>query len=260
MLISNGLSLLLFADFNRFPGSRILTDRSWGDVVNDWAGKGETQMWKPCFSSFTDGSDATTFHTQCNQYNTTITFVRNSLGNTFGGYVRFTCHRVNVVSLHCGVLTHVRLRFVPTQAVGSWSKASCCATAGAYCKATDTYCVNHVADADFLFRLSPAAPAKYAPLFAIGQDPPPVCRVSRGRRTCTSASVHNYQFSDDGVFQAWGNHQIGQNNYRDLYLGSNPLGHGGYCKQGGTYQSGEVCGNGEWGDTSMEVYVMANEP
>eukprot|EP01046_Picozoa_sp_COSAG06_P028032 COSAG06_NODE_2504_length_6751_cov_103.337041_3_plen_155_part_00 len=49
----------------------------------------EGKQWSPCFSSFTD--DATTpstFHRQCEQYDTTLLVLRNSLNYTFGGYVR----------------------------------------------------------------------------------------------------------------------------------------------------------------------------
>ena len=219
-------------------------------------------MWELCFSSFTDdSSNATTFHRQCDKYNTTMTFVRNSLGYTFGGYVRLAmCRSVLDIVCCCSKWTLAYLLLCDRcwQAVVGWSKEACCATAGAYCQPGDTYCVNHVSDADFLFRLSPGAPSKYGALFKVGQDPPPQCvRGRTGRPVCTTdPSAHNYQFSDGGVFQAWGNHHIGQNNYRDLHLGGTPLGHGGYCNQGGTYHSGEICGNGAWGQTSMEVYRL----
>ena len=43
-----------------------------------------------------DASSPTAFHKQCDMYNTTMVVVRNSLGFTFGGYVRVP-YRVFVV-------------------------------------------------------------------------------------------------------------------------------------------------------------------
>ena len=72
-----------------FPGSRLIT-AEWGDNLNGWMPpKVKGKQWSLCFSSFTD--DATTpstFHKQCDQYDTTLTVARNSLNYTFGGYVR----------------------------------------------------------------------------------------------------------------------------------------------------------------------------
>ena len=49
----------------------------------------EGKQWSLCFSSFTDAATtASTFHTQCDQHNTTLTVARNLLNYTFGGYVR----------------------------------------------------------------------------------------------------------------------------------------------------------------------------
>ena len=45
--------------------------------------------WLPCFDSATDdASSAAMFHAQCDQYKVTVTVASNSLGYTFGGYVR----------------------------------------------------------------------------------------------------------------------------------------------------------------------------
>lgn len=75
---------------NHFPGSRImLSHATWGDAVNGWTGAPPAQVWSLCYSSVTDNHDnATTFHTQCDQHSRTVAFARNSLGYTFGGYVR----------------------------------------------------------------------------------------------------------------------------------------------------------------------------
>ena len=73
-----------------FPGSRIiLNNATWGEAVNTWAKEPAAQVWSLCYSSFTDNHDTpATFHTQCDQHNITVAFARNSLGYTFGGYVR----------------------------------------------------------------------------------------------------------------------------------------------------------------------------
>eukprot|EP01046_Picozoa_sp_COSAG06_P003211 COSAG06_NODE_122_length_23062_cov_43.568990_2_plen_96_part_00 len=72
-----------------FPGSRLIT-AEWGDNLNGWMkAKVKGKQWSLCFSSFTDDvTTPSTFHTQCDQYNTTLTVARNSLNYTFGGYVR----------------------------------------------------------------------------------------------------------------------------------------------------------------------------
>ena len=78
------------ADDAHFPGSRIIgNNASWGPAVNTWAKKPAAQTWSLCFSSITDNHDTpATFHRQCDSHNTTVVFVRNSIGNVFGGYVR----------------------------------------------------------------------------------------------------------------------------------------------------------------------------
>ena len=74
---------------SHFPGSRIVTNLTWGASVNSWANKTATQIWARCYSSFTDNHDtAATFHAQCDKHNTTMVFAINSLNYTFGGYVR----------------------------------------------------------------------------------------------------------------------------------------------------------------------------
>ena len=77
------------AEAVQFRGSRLIT-AEWGDSLNGWMpAKVKGKQWSLCFSSFTD--DATTpstFHKQCDQYDTTLTVARNSLKYTFGGYVR----------------------------------------------------------------------------------------------------------------------------------------------------------------------------
>eukprot|EP01043_Picozoa_sp_COSAG02_P070182 COSAG02_NODE_12324_length_1562_cov_1.622693_1_plen_330_part_01 len=73
-----------------FPGSRIVPNGTWAGTLNGWMPpKAKGRHWALCYSSFTD--DATTpktFHAQCDHYNTTLIMVINSLGFTFGGYVR----------------------------------------------------------------------------------------------------------------------------------------------------------------------------
>ena len=72
-----------------FPGSHLIT-KAGGDSLNGWMqAKVKGRQWKLCFNSFTDNATTpSTFHTQCDQYDTTLTVARNSLNYTFGGYVR----------------------------------------------------------------------------------------------------------------------------------------------------------------------------
>eukprot|EP01046_Picozoa_sp_COSAG06_P012222 COSAG06_NODE_711_length_12877_cov_16.318281_11_plen_230_part_00 len=73
-----------------FPGSRIVPNATWAGTLDDWMPpKAKGKRWAQCFSSFTDdATNASTFHAQCDQYNTTLIMVINSLGFTFGAYVR----------------------------------------------------------------------------------------------------------------------------------------------------------------------------
>ena len=73
-----------------FPGSRIVPNATWAGTLDDWMPpKAKGKRWAQCFSSFTDNATTpSTFHAQCDQYNTTLTMVINSLGFTFGAYVR----------------------------------------------------------------------------------------------------------------------------------------------------------------------------
>ena len=74
-----------------FCGSRIITQAAWKQRLLAWTPPElDGRHWSLCFSSFTDDSSrAETFHRQCDQYNITLTVVRNSLNYTFGGYVRW---------------------------------------------------------------------------------------------------------------------------------------------------------------------------
>ena len=106
---------------DHFPGSQLLTNVKWGDALNNWVGRRDGQKWALCFSSFTD--DATcpaVFHQQCDQYSTTVTVVRNSLGYTFGGYVRrFLCPFFFLLSFFEGAIHRVSSHFIYL-AVSSW--------------------------------------------------------------------------------------------------------------------------------------------
>ena len=83
-----------------FPGSRI--------ILNN--GKPAAQVWSLCYSSLTDNHDnPAAFHTQCDPYSITVMFARNSLGYTFGGYVRCV-----FVSTFCPIFL---ARFVPVDAI-----------------------------------------------------------------------------------------------------------------------------------------------
>eukprot|EP01046_Picozoa_sp_COSAG06_P013987 COSAG06_NODE_855_length_11931_cov_20.218813_11_plen_188_part_00 len=72
-----------------FPNTRLITTAG-GDNLKSWMPyKAKGKQWSLCFSSFTDNATTpSTFHTQCDQHDTTLTVARNSLNYTFGGYVR----------------------------------------------------------------------------------------------------------------------------------------------------------------------------
>jgi hypothetical protein len=126
-----------------FPGSRILLNNvTWGTDVNDWAGRAATQVWKLCYSSLTDNRTTLTFHEQCDRFNTTMTFARNSLGFVFGGY-----------------------------AVRSWNGSACCAISANTCEAPPaTNCIDRTAASNFIFRLQPDQPQRFMPLGFGGDD------------------------------------------------------------------------------------------
>ena len=104
-----------------FPGSQILSPAQQ-ITVSSWAPQGPTQTWTLCFSSFTDdASDASVFHSQCDEYDVTMVVARHgavpqiSDGASspawvegaewvFGGYVSalclsLLCHVCSVISL-----------------------------------------------------------------------------------------------------------------------------------------------------------------
>eukprot|EP01046_Picozoa_sp_COSAG06_P016218 COSAG06_NODE_1066_length_10841_cov_14.808806_14_plen_500_part_00 len=82
-----------------FPGSQILSPAQQV-TVSGWAPQGPTQTWTLCFSSFTDdASTPSAFHSQCDEYNVTMVVARNSLGYTFGAYVRIPLLRFCLVSV-----------------------------------------------------------------------------------------------------------------------------------------------------------------
>ena len=81
-----------------FFGSRILTPTQQV-TLSSWAPQGPTQQWTLCYSSFTDdASTPSIFHSQCDEYDVTMVVARNSLGYTFGGYVRSPLRRFCLVS------------------------------------------------------------------------------------------------------------------------------------------------------------------
>jgi hypothetical protein len=72
---------------NPFAGSQLITAQ-WGRTMVRWAGLNGTR-YDLCYSSFTDDAlSPAAFHEGCDPYSTTFVVARNSLGNTFGGYVR----------------------------------------------------------------------------------------------------------------------------------------------------------------------------
>ena len=72
-----------------FPGSQIIDQSMDTAVTNFFPDTLRSQTWSLCYSSFTDdASTPAAFHAQCDQYSTTLTVASNSLGYTFGGYVR----------------------------------------------------------------------------------------------------------------------------------------------------------------------------
>ena len=88
------------ASLSHFPGSRIVTNASWGASVNGWANKPAEQVWALCYSSFTDNRDTpATFHKQCDQYSTTMVFAINALNFTFGAFVRCFLYLFSLIFL-----------------------------------------------------------------------------------------------------------------------------------------------------------------
>jgi hypothetical protein len=117
-----------------FPGSQILSPAQQ-ITVSSWAPQGPTQTWTLCFSSFTDdASDASVFHSQCDEYDVTMVVARHGAvpqtsGNppytplasspawvedaewVFGGYVSalclslpcHVCSMVSLLALYCGL-------------------------------------------------------------------------------------------------------------------------------------------------------------
>ena len=84
-----------------FSGSRLLTTPEWGEQLNVWAGKGESQEWRLCCSTLEGCDTAAKFHAGCDAHTPTLTVARNDGcsehdcpgfrnpgGFVFGGFVR----------------------------------------------------------------------------------------------------------------------------------------------------------------------------
>ena len=84
-----------------FSGSRLLTTPEWGEQLNVWTGKGESQEWRLCCSTLEGCDTAAKFHAGCDAHTPTLTVARNDGcsehdcpgfrnpgGFVFGGFVR----------------------------------------------------------------------------------------------------------------------------------------------------------------------------
>ena len=109
----------------------------------------------------------------------------------------------------------------------SESLNQCCPN-GSGCGAVD-YCTDRTATGDFVFGLSPQAPARFDP---------------------TGANT-DYQYVRNDRWPAWAT-------YGDINMGSTVPGASAQCQQGGTYNGNtdQICGGGHgtWGTTSIEVW------
>ena len=127
------------------------------------------------------------------------------------------------------------------QAAGPWSKTACCAVSANTC--FNSYCTDHTASSDFLFRLQPGEPERFLP--------------KGGTGTCAAT----YQFVIPSDWPMWGC------DGDDLRMGDHgpPGGSDGFCRQSYTYAGSpnEACGGGPtsrggngqtWGPTDVEVW------
>lgn len=189
-----------------FQGSRLILSQADGLLLNQWLGgpAGQQYNWTLCFSSFVHpADDASVYHAQCDDYQLTLTVARNALGFTFGGLAR-----------------------------GSFGYAQCCKVRGNSCAVPNVCFCQESCAADFIFKLAPGDPTKYAPT---GTD-------------------HDFQDAEPKHWPCWGTGD-------DLLIGkSGPPGQGAKCKQGHTYagNESEACGGGvgTWGHTDIEVWRM----
>jgi hypothetical protein len=189
-----------------FPGSRLIASAALGLDLNRWLGgpAGQQYQWETCFSSFEHLADnASVYHAQCDEYQLTLTIARNALGFIFGGLAR-----------------------------GSFGYSQCCSTKGNNCAVPRVCFCQDSCAADFIFKLSPGTPTKYAP----------------------TGANNDYQDAEPNHWPCWGTGD-------DLLIGrSGPPGQGAKCKQGHTYagNESEACGGGvgTWGLTDVEVWRM----
>lgn len=75
----------------------------WGAQVNSWTNGSATQVWRLCFSSFTNDTSTSSpavFHLLCGAHNTTVSVAHTALGYTFGGYVRLVPFLVSFSARH----------------------------------------------------------------------------------------------------------------------------------------------------------------
>jgi hypothetical protein len=216
---------------HHFPGSRLITPE-WGVALSGFIGQTAPAAWELCYTSFTmDAKTPAKFHANCDAYSTTLTVVHNN-GGTYND----------------GRMTHTSSgnKTFGGYAVGSWSRAACCAVASNECR--DGFfpgevgdCIDHSASADFVFGLYPGPPLHYP---STGND-------------------DTYQYVDPRTWPKFGK-------YGDLWVGEDgqPGGNGDYpnspydahCHPSsgqGTFQplgTPWICGGMPWGRTDVEVW------
>ena len=67
-----------------FVGTTMLTPTQQSQL-NTWYGNG-AQKWSLCYRGTQDGFSSNTFHSKCDQYTKTLSILRDTSGNIFGGY------------------------------------------------------------------------------------------------------------------------------------------------------------------------------
>ena len=151
--------------------------------------------------------------------------------------LRFVCAFVLSFFPSAALVHHNRFTEFPVhQAECSWSKERCCAVKSNDCSSGRCWAQAATAGNDFLYKLSPGTPTRYA----------------------HTGKHDGYQWINPSRWPRFGGK--GRTTYNDLSfgdIGAPGQGGGGYCDQGWTYQGSGIaaCGGvGNWGGTHLEVW------
>jgi hypothetical protein len=195
-----------------------------------------SEGWTVCFNSATDDTASPSiFHSRCDQFSESVSSAHNSLGYTFGGYVRELLSFP--ISVHCfqqNSRASISFWHFFGEPFGSHAVAHPCLALRSCVLQADASggVVGGGTAACFIFKL--------------GGD-----GAGSERFDPSDARLGGYQYAGSSRFPTWG----------DLYMGSGALGASAQCSQYTyTAATNQVCGgDNNWGATDLVVLARTAE-